>query len=208
MEARKQFMSFANAANENEFPSSHEFRNSPGTHFGAGKPMNIKEKYIFYEMSSRVPATTRAIFSCITFDDTQWRSRLRARLVPGTRELIFLKRVLPMKTQGIGSENEFRTCAGTGRNWWELIWFRCNPMTPDWRNLSPDDFRIISGRIYNRRKSQGVRNDLTYPQIEEKLKTSEVVANELGVSKATIERNGQRAEVYDAMKAIGQEVRA
>jgi ParB family chromosome partitioning protein len=74
------------------------------------------------------------------------------------------------------------------------------------RNLSPDDFRIISGRIYNRRKKNfgGDRKSESSPQIED-LKTSAIVASELGVSKATIERNGQRAEVYDAMKSIGDE---
>lgn len=71
------------------------------------------------------------------------------------------------------------------------------------RNLMPDEFAIISGRIYNRRKRQGARNDITSPQIDEKLTTSELVALELGTSKATIERNGQRAEVFDDMLAIG-----
>lgn len=77
------------------------------------------------------------------------------------------------------------------------------------RNLSPDDFRIISGRIYNRRKKAqggtGANQHVQKPQIEESALTSAIVASELGVSKATIERNGQRAEVYDAMKAIGDE---
>jgi hypothetical protein len=78
------------------------------------------------------------------------------------------------------------------------------------RNLSPDDFKIISGRIYNHRKkahgNEGGASDRTKlsPQIED-LKTSTIVASELGVSKATIERNGQRAEVYDAMKSIGDD---
>lgn len=74
------------------------------------------------------------------------------------------------------------------------------------RNLSPDDFRIISGRIYNRRKKAlGGQTPKGVPQIEAPVPTSAIVASELGVSKATIERNGQRAEVYDAMKAIGDE---
>ena len=62
---------------------------------------------------------------------------------------------------------------------------------------TPDDFRIISGRIYNRRKKNfgGDRKSESSPQFED-LKTSAIVASELGVSKATIERNGQRAEVY------------
>lgn len=61
----------------------------------------------------------------------------------------------------------------------------------------PDDFRIISGRIYNRRKqSLGGQTPKGVPQIEAPVPTSSIVASELGVSKATIERNGQRAEVY------------
>jgi hypothetical protein len=54
-----------------------------------------------------------------------------------------------------------------------------------------DNFRIISGQIYNRRKkaygNEGGNSDRTKlsPQIED-LKTSSIVATELGVSKATI----------------------
>ena len=71
------------------------------------------------------------------------------------------------------------------------------------RNLSPDDFKIVSGRIYNRRKKQGERNDLTSRQVDDKLSTSDVIANELGTSARTIERNGQRAELHDEMVACG-----
>lgn len=84
-----------------------------------------------------------------------------------------------------------------------LDWIDRNQLSR--RNLTPDDFKIISGRIYNRRKKQGSRTDLTYPQLEDKSKTSEVVAAELGTSKATIERNGQRAELHDALLDTDEE---
>jgi len=78
------------------------------------------------------------------------------------------------------------------------------------RNLSPEDFRIISGRIYNRRKKAAndggkgtLKQSQTVAQIEPQLSTSETVAAELGVSRASIERNAQRARVHDALLDAG-----
>lgn len=79
------------------------------------------------------------------------------------------------------------------------------------RNLHPDDFKIVSGRIYNRRKktkaeagslggSSNDQVDLCFRKT-----TSEVVASELGISAPTVRRNGQRAEVYDMLSAIDTE---
>ncbi len=61
------------------------------------------------------------------------------------------------------------------------------------RNLSPEDFRIISGRIYNRRKRQHGGDRKSNPQ-NEVLKTAETIAAELGVSRASIERNAKPPE--------------
>ena len=69
------------------------------------------------------------------------------------------------------------------------------------RNLTPADFKIVSGRIYNGRKKQsgGDRRSESAKSSAQvgHLKTSEEVAAELGVSRNTIKRNGQRAEVHD-----------
>lgn len=77
------------------------------------------------------------------------------------------------------------------------------------RNLSPDSFRITSGRLYNRRKKQhggtGFNQYEQKPQFDVSANTAEQVALELGTSKATIERNGQRASVYDSVLSIGDE---
>ena len=79
------------------------------------------------------------------------------------------------------------------------------------RNLSPDDFKIVSGRIYNRRKknhgNEGGDLDRTKlsAQSGHLKKTCDQVANEIGVSKNTIRRNGQRAEVFDNIESIDEE---
>lgn len=78
------------------------------------------------------------------------------------------------------------------------------------RNLGPISFRIVSGRICNRRKkSRGapVGNENRSKQkcqvdTFETDTTSEVAA-ELGTSPRTIKRNGQRAALHDDMVAIG-----
>lgn len=65
------------------------------------------------------------------------------------------------------------------------------------RNCTPEDYKILTGRIYNRRKKrEGRPNKL--PQIEEVSgPTSDEVGKEFGLSGATVERNAIRAEVYD-----------
>ncbi len=72
------------------------------------------------------------------------------------------------------------------------------------RNLSPDDFRLFIGRLYNsRKKSQGGdrgNQHLAKPQ-NDGLPTSQVIADEHGTSKATVERAGKQAEAIDT-KAV------
>lgn len=87
------------------------------------------------------------------------------------------------------------------------------------RNLSLEAFRIVTGRIYLRRKrkhgNEGgeqdrrlkhqvevLANDVT-KQLPVAIDTAAEVAQELGVSKATVQRNAQRAEVHDRMMLIG-----
>ncbi len=67
------------------------------------------------------------------------------------------------------------------------------------RNLSPEQMSLLRGRRYNRTKRQGARTDLTYTQNEYKLKTSDHLAKEHGVSRVTIERDGQFADAVDQL---------
>ena len=66
------------------------------------------------------------------------------------------------------------------------------------RNLSPDTASLLRGRIYNRTKKQGRRTDLTSPHFEEK--SAAGLATNYGVSKATIERDGQFARAVEVVK--------
>lgn len=68
------------------------------------------------------------------------------------------------------------------------------------RNLHPDDFRLMLGRRYNRKKRQGTRTDLTSDQNDTKLQTAEVIAAEHGVSPATVKRAGKFAGAVDEVK--------
>jgi hypothetical protein len=67
--------------------------------------------------------------------------------------------------------------------------------------VSPDDFRIISGRIYNRRKKavSNATGSNQYSEVKPQIDvqpTSAIVASELGVSKATIERKKTIQDLY------------
>lgn len=75
------------------------------------------------------------------------------------------------------------------------------------RNCSPEDFKILCGWIYNRRKKNvggqipGSRVGQVGPPLLDA--TADEIAAELDVSPRTVKRNGQRAEVYDAMLEVG-----
>ncbi len=71
------------------------------------------------------------------------------------------------------------------------------------RNLHPDDFKIVTGRIYNRRKKT-VGKKVLLDQVEP-ISTAQEVAVELGISAPTVKRNGQRAEVYDKVSTVDVE---
>jgi len=69
------------------------------------------------------------------------------------------------------------------------------------RNLTPDQMSLMRGRRYNRRKQQhggDRRNDCSSPQNED-LRTADTLARECGVSRATIERDGQYAEAVEKL---------
>lgn len=96
----------------------------------------------------------------------------------------------------------------------EYLSFETREAAEDWidknqagkRNCSPEQKRILVGRIYNRRKKTkggqipGTRVDQIDPPLDS---TADEVAAELGVSSGTVKRNAQRAEVYDAMLELG-----
>lgn len=60
---------------------------------------------------------------------------------------------------------------------------------------------LPDGRIYNRRKQQH-GGDRSSGQVDH-LNTATTVAAELGESEKTIRRNGQRAELHDALREAG-----
>ena len=62
------------------------------------------------------------------------------------------------------------------------------------RNLSPDAFRLLLGRRYNRTKKQGSRTDLTSGQSGTKSTTAEALAEEYGVGTRTVKRAGKFAK--------------
>lgn len=65
------------------------------------------------------------------------------------------------------------------------------------RNLKPSQLKLLLGRKYNRMKKQGQRNDLTSGQNDQKLETSEVIAQGAGVSEKTVRRAGAMASDID-----------
>lgn len=77
------------------------------------------------------------------------------------------------------------------------------------RNLSPDDFRLFVGRLYNSRKNaQGAPEGNNNRSIQtrqndgiEPKPTAEAIATEHGTSARTVERAGKQAEAIDT-KAV------
>lgn len=74
------------------------------------------------------------------------------------------------------------------------------------RNLTPEAVSLLRGRRYNRVKKVVPNQDginqyaEVNPQNEDKPKTSELLAEQYGVSHATIERDGQFADAVEALK--------
>ncbi len=69
------------------------------------------------------------------------------------------------------------------------------------RNLTPDQFRLLIGRKYNRLKKtkaeSGSIGGASNAQNEQSLQTSEFIADEHGVSRSTVVRSGAAAELID-----------
>jgi len=69
--------------------------------------------------------------------------------------------------------------------------------------LPPKPWRtLLLGRRYNRTKKQGARTDLTSDQNDTKLQTAEVLAQQHGVSPATVKRAGQYAAAIDTIARV------
>jgi hypothetical protein len=63
------------------------------------------------------------------------------------------------------------------------------------RNLSPDAFRLLLGRRYNRtKKEHGKRGKEKIAQNEQSFGTAEALGSEYGVSRETVKRAGKFAE--------------
>jgi len=76
------------------------------------------------------------------------------------------------------------------------------------RNLTPDAFRLLLGRRYNRSKKQGQRTDLTSHQNDGKStdRTADRLAKEHGVSRPTVERAGKFAEEVESTPELQEAV--
>lgn len=75
------------------------------------------------------------------------------------------------------------------------------------RNCTPEQYRIITGRIQNRRKrrngERGPQKKLV--QVEPAFdSTAKEVAAEFGISESTVKRNAVRAEVHDTLVEAGE----
>lgn len=118
----------------------------------------------------------------------------------------------------VDGHNRYEICGRLGIDFEvDYIDFDSREQALDWidkhqaarRNCTPEQYKIITGRIYNRRKkpqggtgaNQHEQRDQIDPSANDK--TAEQVAKEMGVSAPTVKRDGQRAEVYDEMLAIG-----
>jgi hypothetical protein len=66
------------------------------------------------------------------------------------------------------------------------------------RNLKPDQLSYIRGRLYNRQKQKhGGQLPKGKSQIDTSLDTASAIANTHGVSRATVIRDGKKAEAID-----------
>ena len=70
------------------------------------------------------------------------------------------------------------------------------------RNLSEDDMRIVSGRLYNRLKKKhgGKRGE-----VSDSKNTAEALSEEIGISPRQIRRNASRAEVIETVESVDGE---
>lgn len=131
-----------------------------------------------------------------------WRNEGKTILVDGHNRLSLWK-----EFDGFNEDFEFKT---------QELYFGNRDNVKEWiiknqlgrRNLSPDDFKLLVGQLYNqRKKAQGgdrkskVQNDLLIGET-----TAAVVAAETGVSPATVKRAGKLAAKVEEIKQAEPEL--
>ena len=73
------------------------------------------------------------------------------------------------------------------------------------RNLSPDDFTLLVGRLYNQSKTTQGGDKKSKGQVDTLIDTAEKVAAKTGVSPATVKRAGKLAAKVDEIQAAQPE---
>jgi len=71
------------------------------------------------------------------------------------------------------------------------------------RNLTPQEASYYRGKLYESRKKQGTRTDLTSAQNVPKLTTAEELGKEYGVSHMTIKRDAEFSKAVDKIAVLG-----
>jgi ParB-like chromosome segregation protein Spo0J len=108
----------------------------------------------------------------------------------------------------VDGHNRFRICTKHGVEFKTVQKdFESVDAAKDWmvrnqlgrRNVTPEQRDYLIGKIYKESKCQGQRNDLTYRQNDEKLKTSQQIADQFNVSSRTVERAERFADALDTV---------
>jgi hypothetical protein len=134
-----------------------------------------------------------------------WKSEGKTILVDGHNRLSLWK-----EFDGFDADFEFKT---------QELYFGSRDNVKEWiiknqlgrRNLSPDDFKLLVGQLYNQRKKTkaeaGSKGGASKGQNDTCLEsTAEAVAAETGVSPATVQRAGKLAAKVDEIKQAEPEL--
>ena len=73
------------------------------------------------------------------------------------------------------------------------------------RNLSPEDFKLLVGQLYNQRKTTQGGDKKSKAQTEPLINIAEKIAAETGVSRETVNRAGKLAEKVEEIQAAQPE---
>ena len=129
-----------------------------------------------------------------------WRHEGKTILVDGHNRLSLWK-----EFDGFDADFEFKT---------QELYFGSRDNVKEWiiknqlgrRNLSPDDFKLLVGQLYNqRKKANGARGCEKLDQ-NEPASTAAAVAAETGVSPATVKRAGKLAAKVEEIKQAEPEL--
>jgi hypothetical protein len=129
-----------------------------------------------------------------------WNNDGKTILVDGHNRLSLWK-----EFNGFNEEYEFKTqelCFGNRDNAKE--WIIKNQLGR--RNLSPKDFKLLVGMLYNQRKKNVGKPAGTILDQFDPVSTAEAVAAETGVSPATVKRAGKLATAVEAIQAADPEL--